>query len=59
MFRKILFADYFQFNFSFITIAEIDFGFEITQFLDIIEDMDLPAVDLIAFLFADSAGDLH
>ena len=55
----ILFSNYFKLKLSLISVSEINFCFESSQFLDLVQDMDLPAVDLITFLITDSTGNLY
>src|ERR1043166_9732616 len=48
----------FKFNFNVVVFAEIDRSFVRTYFFYIIEQVNAAAVDLVSFLFADSACQL-
>jgi hypothetical protein len=54
-----LFGYYFKFNFCAVAIAEIDGSLIGTQFLYLVGNGDLLAIDFISLLFADSAAELQ
>jgi hypothetical protein len=53
-----LLGGHFKLHFSFIAIAKVDPGFEGAELLYFVQDVDATAIDLIAFLVADCAGQL-